>query len=431
MGHNTGQSPRRHLLYLAFWYPPSRASGVYRSLATTETFVDAGWDVSVLTTTREFLEDEVGSTDPSLETEIPAGVVVERIPFTFWDSARRDLRSTGWLGANFPHLSRLRRRRPSSGADKYASWISPAVERAVEMASAKTFDHVLATGNPFSSFEAARLIADQLGIGFSIDFRDPWTFDVFSGSRIGSAKTRNIEHRIITEASACFHVNDAIAEAYARLYPDSGGKQIVVLNGYDRSSVGPLRAPSSSGPLRFGALGTVTDRWPLEDLYAGWKIARRGLPTGSEFVIAGHLGYFSHSAEPLRARLSSGSEIRYQGPIEKSQVSEFYRSLDVVVVPVPGGRMVTSGKIYEALALGIPLVCVQARGGGARQLIADHPISYAAEPDARSMAAAFVKAGNAAGTTTVSDVAEIRERMGRYERSRSIQVVLDTVENSL
>ena len=31
-----------HLLYIAFWYPPSRASGVYRALAVTEEFVPVG-----------------------------------------------------------------------------------------------------------------------------------------------------------------------------------------------------------------------------------------------------------------------------------------------------------------------------------------------------------------------------------------------------
>ena len=73
---------RPHLLYLAFWFPPSRASGVYRALATTNAFVDAGWEVTVVTTTERFLEEEIGSTDPTL---------VDLIPDSARDSANKKL----------------------------------------------------------------------------------------------------------------------------------------------------------------------------------------------------------------------------------------------------------------------------------------------------------------------------------------------------
>ncbi|MCP9967991.1 hypothetical protein [Actinomadura madurae] len=41
----TGHRPR--LLYLAFYFPPSRASGVYRPRATANRLTELGWDVTV------------------------------------------------------------------------------------------------------------------------------------------------------------------------------------------------------------------------------------------------------------------------------------------------------------------------------------------------------------------------------------------------
>ena len=73
--------PRR-LLFLAFWYPPSRASGVHRALAISRAFVDAGWEVAVVTVDERFLEEEVGSVDLSLLAEVPDGVEIRRVPFT-------------------------------------------------------------------------------------------------------------------------------------------------------------------------------------------------------------------------------------------------------------------------------------------------------------------------------------------------------------
>lgn len=430
MGRNTAGAQRPHLLYLAFWYPPSRASGVYRAIATTSAFTEAGWHVTVITVDREFLEDEVGSVDTSLESQDDECVHITRIPFTLWPSAGADLRSVGWLAGNFPQIMRLNSR-GATLPDKYHAWIAPTVARAVDIAKKRPFDHVLATGNPYSSFEAARLIADRLDIGYSLDFRDPWTIDVFTGSRVGDARTWKMEDRIIHDASACFHVNQPIATAYADIHPTASAKQLVAPNGFDSASLGPVRTPSSSGPLTFGVLGTVTDRWPLQALDEGWQHARPDLPAGSEFVIAGHLGYFAHSSQPLHTTLSAAPNIRYAGPVQKSQVSDFYRSLDVVVVPVPGGPLVTSGKIYEAMALGIPLVCIQREGGGARELVKNHPMAYAAEPRAASIAASLLDAAAAGRTMTLSDVADIRASMGQYERARALSVIVDTVTNSI
>ena len=38
-----------HLLYIAFAFPPSTASSVYRCTAVANAFAEDGWDVTVLT----------------------------------------------------------------------------------------------------------------------------------------------------------------------------------------------------------------------------------------------------------------------------------------------------------------------------------------------------------------------------------------------
>ena len=59
---------RPRLLYLAFYFPPTRASGVYRSRAMANHFAAAGWDVTVVTVPRIFFTDYLDSYDPSLES---------------------------------------------------------------------------------------------------------------------------------------------------------------------------------------------------------------------------------------------------------------------------------------------------------------------------------------------------------------------------
>lgn len=439
-------SYRKRLLYLAFWYPPARASGVYRALATSRAFADAGWDVVVLTTSERFLEEEVGSVDPTLLSQIPPDVSVIRIPFTFRHQLPPDPREIGWLHATYPYLwAALRRRfgslrnrsvrfRAGSGGDmplddRYERWVQPAVEAGLRAAEGGV-DHVLATGNPYSAFEAARQIAQGTATPFSIDYRDPWTIDVFSGKRSDlSVGTLELEKSIVQEAAACFHVNQALADAHAEIYSFARDRQHVVPNGFDNSSVEVDFRAYQRGPLRFGILGTANENWPLAALFEGWARARHQLPLSSEFVLAGHLGYFARSDAALRAQLPDDtSGFRHIGPVPKQDISGFYSDLDVVVVPAADGKFVTSGKVFEAAALGIPVVCVQAAGGGARAVLDDHPFAFGAEPTPDGVAEALLLAGERAMALERYEFEGARELARRFERQRPLERLVAVVE---
>jgi hypothetical protein len=58
--------------------------------------------------------------------------------------------------------------------------------------------------------------------------------------------------------------------------------------------------------------------------------------------------------EMLRAAHADG--VRFGGPVRKSEVAGVYGKWDVIVFIATGGRYVTSGKVYEALASGLPVI---------------------------------------------------------------------------
>src|SRR4051794_16070914 len=71
--------PRRpRVLYLSFYFPPSRASGVYRARATANHLVADGWDVTVFAAPLRFLHEAIGSVDEKLAETIAPRVHVER-----------------------------------------------------------------------------------------------------------------------------------------------------------------------------------------------------------------------------------------------------------------------------------------------------------------------------------------------------------------
>src|SRR3954465_15738546 len=94
-----GPTRRPRLLYLAFYFPPTRASGVYRSSAMANHFAKGGWDVTVITVPTVFFTDYLASCNLTLNAALHPDIRVERVDFDkrHWE---RRIRRISWLRAN-------------------------------------------------------------------------------------------------------------------------------------------------------------------------------------------------------------------------------------------------------------------------------------------------------------------------------------------
>ncbi|MCD0484719.1 glycosyltransferase [Streptacidiphilus sp. ASG 303] len=418
------------VLYLAFFFPPTRASGVYRALATANLLADRGWDVTVATAPREFFSDYLRSYDPSLEARIHPAVAVERprMGYFRWE---RDVRRYGRLRANLPSLANAaygwaqRRVFP----EHYATWLPHLLARAVRLHAGRRFDAVLATGNPFASFAAAWALGGALRVPYVLDYRDPWTFNPLTGelSFPPESNAWAWERRVLRGAAEVLHVNEPIRQWYADRYPFAAGRLRVVHNGWEPEILGrPRWSPRPRGrPLRFGYIGTLTDHLPLEVLFDGWRLARRDPAlAGAELHLHGHLGFFAHSARPLLDRMPDPAEglgVVYRGPVAKAEVAAAYAEMDAVVFLAGGSRYVTSGKVFEYMATGKPIVSVHRPDHAAAEVLRGHPLWFGGgRLDAEAVAAAFTAAGRAALELTPDQVDRAREHAERFTREATL-----------
>ena len=405
MKARTASSRAPRILYLAFFFPPSRSSGVYRARATAGHLAAAGWDVTVHTAPREFFTRYIGSVDPSLETGVDPRIKIRR-PAMGYFRWERDVRRYGRFRANMPILANAgynwvqRRFFP----EHYASWIPHVVSRALREHARHRYDLILATGNPFASFAAAWWINKLTGVPYALDYRDSWTFNQFTEEHKypDGHPAWDWERRTLEGSSLTAFVNEGLRGWHAERYPSAAAQMTVVPNGWEPEILGRATypGPATGRPLRFGYIGTITEAMPLDVLFDGWRLARGHAELADATLeLYGHLGFFKQSSDSLSDRIPVGEElgVTYHGPVSKTEVGDAYRAMDALVFCVPGARFVTSGKIFEYMATGKPIVSVHEPDIAAADVLTGHPLWFGLDRlDAQTVANAMVAAGKSA-----------------------------------
>ncbi|HEX5740288.1 MAG TPA: glycosyltransferase [Pilimelia sp.] len=440
----------KRILYLGFFLPPSRASGVYRTRATANHLAARGWEVTALAAPLRFLRDIVASVDESLVATVDPRVRVERPDMSYypWET---DIRRFSRLRQAFPTIAtKVNRQRSRRGfPEAYASWGWRAARTGLRLHRRRRFDAILATGNPFVALAAAWLVNRLTGVPYIVDYRDSWTLNLFTDEPAhppGHASWR-WERRILSQASGIVFVNEALREWHAARYPAFADKMMVVPNGWDpdlldlsaaEEQAARERAAAPDRPLQYGFLGTVTHNQPVDEMVAAFRLARAHPSlAGAQLNIHGHLGFYPHNAGPLKDRLgipraaeeSDDGAVRYRGPVAKTAVASVYTSSDVLVFLAGGARYVTSGKIFEYMASGRPIVSVHAPGIAAQEVLSGYPLWFHADSlEPAAVAEAMVAAGAAARAADPALRAAAQRWAASFAREKLLTPLVDRLE---
>jgi len=422
-------SRRPHLLYVAWGYPPCRGGGVYRALATPNAFAAAGWDVTVLTVARETFTRYTGA-DEALEALIDPRITVVRTPFR-WDALETDVREWSWLRAHAPRVWRRYRKQrdrlrsfPEPG---YAGWREDLEAAASRVHAATPVDLVVATANPATAWLAAWHLHRTAGVPYVLDQRDGWTLDVFSGERMQAATSRigRWETTLLGSAREVWFVNEPIRAWYAEQYPEIADRLHVVMNGWDADLAPHPRTDTAATPVRFGYLGTISRQVPLGEFLAGWRQARaRDADMASAVCsVRGYLGHYATPNAEQQRVLTEAIDlgVSFDGPVPKTEVASFYDTADVLLLILGSGRYVTSGKVFEYVATGLPIVSVHEPTNAASSVLAGYPLWFPAASLAASDVATALEAAAAAALHADVETRRAAARFGeRYRRDHQL-----------
>lgn len=423
----TAARSRPHALYVAWGFPPSRGGGVYRALATANGLVAAGFDVTVLTCEREAFERYTGL-DASLEEAIHPEIEVVRLPFA-WPAKEMDIREWSADRAQDPAGWKVRqeeRDRRDFPETSYGHWAAPLEAATLEIHQRRAVDLVIGTANPNVDLVPALALHRRFGVPFVYDHRDAWTLHLYTEEirHLDDPRVGAIEAELMASAAEVWFVNEPISAWHRARYPDQAAKIHTVPNGFDREfTPHAQQREHTDAPVRFGYIGTITSYMPMAELVDGWRIAATEEPAmaGATADFWGYLGFYGTPDRALSELFqnAAGTGVSYRGPVPKTEVQQAYAEIDVLLLVLGAGRFITSGKVYEYMATGLPVVSVHDPMIDSTRVLSSYPNWFpAASTEPADVADAFAAAARAVREGTLAPIAECVAFAESFERSR-------------
>lgn len=369
---------RLRLLVVAYYFPPAGGAGVQRVLKWVKYLPQHGVD-PVVVTVREGAYPQL---DPTLRTDVPDGVPVIRTaapdPFGLYGrltgksrravvAARTDHvgvgggapeRAARWLRANIVL------------PDARVGWVPFATWRGARLSRQRGLDAVLTTGPPHSAHLSGLALRAATGLPWVADLRDPWTdihyYRDLPRTRLAQRLDGALERAVLRRAD----VVTTVSPSWAGLLAERARRHVgVIHNGFDPEDFQAPQPQRRQGVFTVAHVGSLYDaRNPL----AFWDAATRLAAVDGPPL---HVRVIGRVGEGVREAASrAGVSVEWTGYLPHAHAVDAMRAADVLLLstePHDAEAGHITGKLYEYLASGVPVLGLGAPDGDAAALLAN------------------------------------------------------------
>ncbi|WP_240644884.1 glycosyltransferase family 4 protein [Cyclonatronum proteinivorum] len=371
------------MLLITYYWPPSGGSGVQRWLKYARYLPASGWQPVIYTP----LNPEAPATDESLLSDVPPEAEILKRPITEpyqWYkkvTGRKESVNVGFI--------RSERDGPESRAELFSRWvrgnffipdarclwIRPSVRYLRSYLSQNPADAIISTGPPHSMHRIAQKLAHKTGLPWLADFRDPWTGIDFYDDLLLTPPADHLHHRmeraVLSKADVVTTVSPHISR---ELYRKGARRVEVIPNGYDPADFSGLedsRKPDSNTFTLLHSGSLVPSRNP-HSLWAALSRLCDTLPGFRESLRIRLVGSVDGSVRQSveKAGLSRQCEVVPYLPHQEALREVF--SSDVLLLLInqtANAEGFLSGKVFEYLAAGRPVLCIGPKKGDAAALL--------------------------------------------------------------
>jgi glycosyltransferase involved in cell wall biosynthesis len=281
----------KKVLVIAYHYPPLGGGGVFRTLKFTKYLPRFGFKPYVLTVKNSIYPTR----DPTLLSEIPREVrIIEtfslehklfKMPFSALKTTPK------WVF--IPDIN--------------IGWLPFAVCRGEQIIKKEGIDVIYATAPIYTSLLIGCLLKRKTGKPLVLDFRDPWTQNVFIKypTRLHKKIEEKMENLVLRTADYIITTTEPMSLKLIEKYPFIKGKCATITNGFDSED--------------FEGLTISTHREKFTITYTGYLY---GLRSGRYFLIA------LKELVKEKKKIEEKIQVLFAGPPSK-QVADLVKELEL------------------------------------------------------------------------------------------------------
>ncbi len=378
------------VLIITYYWPPAGGAGVQRWLKFVKYLRAFNWEPIVYTVQN----GEMPVTDNSLLKDVPPGIQVLKQPI--WEPYRLYKWFSGRKKEDKINASFLNENKAPGLAEKISIWIRgnffipdarvfwirPSVKFLNAFVRKNNIHYIVSSGPPHSM----HLIALELkrrnpSLKWVSDFRDPWTnidfYPKLMLSKSADRKHRQLEKEVLQGADMVISIGQHMSDEFKAIYLDSGGKHAekfkVITNGFDEDDTGQLVIKKDDG-FSLAHIGTlVKDRNP-EVL---WRVLNQLVNENPGF------------ASQLRIKLVGKVDVFVKQQIASYQLEKFVHYIDylehsevvleqkkskvllLLVNNTPNAKGILTGKFFEYMASGSPILAIGPEDGELAEIISE------------------------------------------------------------
>ncbi|MBN1780440.1 glycosyltransferase family 4 protein [bacterium] len=367
----------KKVLIIAYYFPPSGGAGVQRVMKFVKYLPEFGWEPLVLT-----VNENAGFPvrDSSLLNEIPKDIRVIRT--RIFEPYRAFHRFTGKSSAQGTDMATLHRRRRSLREriaefvrsnffipDARCFWRSTAVPAGKKLLKNERIDLIFSSAPPYTTHLVARAIADYADLPWIADFRDSWVDWLSAPKRTGISRRIDLamENSVLKRADHITHVTRGIQQDLLSRHPDvSKEKWSLIPNGFDREDFNGLTPETAGTHFVITYTGSLYGHRNPESFLEGLRLLFQNQPQYRQKIRVQFIGRVD--PEFIRAFGAFGDHIVHIPYVTHRESLEYMLKSDVLLLIIDdarASRSIITGKCYEYLASGRPILAIAPEGEAA------------------------------------------------------------------
>lgn len=373
----------KRVLIITYYWPPSGGSGVQRWLKMSKYLPENGWQPVVYTPE----DGEFPIIDTSLEHDVaPDAEVIKRPivePYTIYkrfvglkqgEKVKAGFIKEGQKRGSWKEHLALWIRGNLFIPDARRWWVKPSVRYLKSYLKAHPVDAIISTGPPHSMHLIAMKLKEELGIPWIADFRDPWTeidyYDDLHLTRWADHKHHRLERKVLEKADKVVTVAPDGAIRLGRL----GNIDVkTIYNGFDRADDAqtPVSLPNTFTMTYLGVLPKAQNPELL------WQVLGELVKEDDGFsknLKINLIGQIDSSVIRSIEQQGLGGHVSLSPYVPHDQVSAVHRRSTLLLLflmpdSVPRAKGLLTGKLFEYMASGRPILCIGPEDGDAAHIL--------------------------------------------------------------